>query len=92
MTHKVSILLREERTNLWYESTLLLKSQPWGCPYLWVLTALHQSLSKYLTAQDTRGTPTITKHNRTLARLGNLLYIQPRSTIKVNRAFSVPCI
>ena len=50
-------------------------------------TALHQSLSKYLTAQDTRGTPTLTEHNRALARLGNLLYVQPRSTIKVNCFF-----
>ena len=40
------------------------------------LTALHRSLSKYLTAQDTRGTPTLTKHNRTLAMLGNLLYLR----------------
>ena len=50
-------------------------------------TALHRSLSKYLTATDTRGSPTLTKHNRTLARLGNLLYLQPRSTIEVNRVF-----
>ena len=33
-------------------------------------TALHQSLSKYLTAQDTRGTPALTKQIKTLARLG----------------------
>ena len=51
-------------------------------------TALHQSLSKYLTAQDTRGTPTQTKHNRTLARLGNLLYLQSWYTLKMNRFFS----
>ena len=55
-------------------------------------TALHRIFSKYMTAQDTRGTPTLTKHNITLARLGNLLYLQPRSTIKVNGFFSVPCI
>ena len=51
----------------------------YDCPDL---TALHQSLSKYLTAQDTRDTPTITKQKRTLVWLGNLLYLQPRSTIK----------
>ena len=50
-------------------------------------TALHQGLSKYLTAQDTRGTPTLTKHNRTLSRLGNLLPLQPRSTTNVNWVF-----
>ena len=43
-------------------------------------TALHQSLSKYLTAQDTLGTPTLIKYNRTLVRLGNLLSLQPQST------------
>ena len=57
-----------------------------------IVTALNQGLSKYLTAQDTCGTPTLTKHNRTLARLGNLLSLQPRSTIKVNCIFSVPTI
>ena len=36
-------------------------------------TALHQGLSKYLTAQDTHITPTLTKHNRTPATLGKLL-------------------
>ena len=58
------------------------------------VTAFHRSLSKYLIAQDsdTPGTPTLTKHNRTLARLGNLLYLQTTSTIKVNWFFSVPCI
>ena len=48
-------------------------------------TSLHCSLSKYLTAQDTRGTPTLPKHNRILTRLGILL--QPRSTIKVDKGF-----
>ena len=46
-------------------------------------TALHRGLSKYLTAQDTHGTPTLTKHNRSLARLGYLLSLKPWSTIKV---------
>ena len=45
-------------------------------------TALHWGLSKYLTAQDTRDTPTTTKHNKTLVRLCYLLSLQPRSTIK----------
>ena len=53
-------------------------------------TALHRSLSKYLTAQDTCDTQTLTKYNRTLARLCNLLYLKPQSTI--NRLYSVPCI
>ena len=48
----------------------------------WGSTALHWSLFKCLTAQDTCGTATLTKHNRTLARYRNLLYLQPRSTIK----------
>ena len=50
-------------------------------------TALHQGLSKYLTAQDTLGIPTLTKHNRTLARLGYLLSLQARSTLKINWFF-----
>ena len=52
-----------------------------------VCTALHRSLSKYLTAQDTRGTPTLTKRKRILARFGNLLYLQPRFIINVNCFF-----
>ena len=43
-------------------------------------TSFRQGLSKNLTAQDTRATPTLTKHNRTL---GYLLSLKPRSTIKV---------
>ena len=38
------------------------------------VTALHQGLSKYLTAQDTHVSPTPNEHNKTLSRLGNLLY------------------
>ena len=53
-------------------------------------TALHRGLSKYLTAQDTRGTPTLTKQNRTPARIGNLLSLQPGSTLKVERVFFCP--
>ena len=52
-------------------------------------TALHQGLSKYLTAQDTHITPALIKHNRTLAWLGNLLSLQPRSTIQVNDFLSL---
>ena len=44
----------------------------------------------HLCGHDTRGTPTLTKQIRTLARLGNLLYLPPRSTIKVNRFFFRP--
>ena len=47
-------------------------------------------LVKYLIGQDTHVTSTITKHNITLVRLGNLLSLQPRSTIQVNIDFSVP--
>ena len=51
------------------------------------LTALHQGLSKNLTAQDTHITPTLTKHKQTLARLGKLLFLQQRSTIQKNGPF-----
>ena len=34
-----------------------------------VFTALHWGSSKYLTAQDTHITPTLTKHDQTLSRL-----------------------
>ena len=47
-------------------------------------TALHQGLSKYLTAQDTSCTPTLTKNNSTLSRLGYLLSLQPRFKIRLN--------
>ena len=50
-------------------------------------TALYRGLSKYLTAQDTRGTPTLTKYNRTLTMLGKLLSLQPQSTIPVIEDF-----
>ena len=50
-------------------------------------TDVHRRLSKYLTAQDTRGTPILTNHNRTLTRLGNILYLKSWSTIKVKRFF-----
>ena len=55
-------------------------------------TALHLGLSKYLTAQDTRSTPFLTEHNRTLARLGYLVSLQPRSTIKEFFFLPVPRI
>ena len=55
-------------------------------------TALPWVLSKYLTAQDTHVTPTLTKHNRILVRLGNLLSLQPYSTIQLKDLFSVPSI
>ena len=53
-----------------------------NCNY-WKLTALHQGFSKYLSAQDTHVTPTVTKCNITLARLRKLLSLKPRSTIKI---------
>ena len=52
------------------------------------ITALHQGLFKYLTAEDICDTPTITKHDRSLFRLGNLLLLQPRSMIKGFGSFS----
>ena len=55
-------------------------------------TALHESLSKYLTAQDTHGTQTLTKHHRFLSRLGNLLSLQAWYTIQVDSALSVQSI
>ena len=58
----------------------------------WDGTAFHQGLSKYLTAQDTHVTPTLTKHSITLARIGNLVSLHTGSTIQLNRAFSVPSI
>ena len=33
------------------------------------------------------GTQTLTQHDRTRARLGNLMSIQPESTMKVNKVF-----
>ena len=51
-------------------------------------TALHLGLSKYLTAQDTLSTPTLTKYDRTVSRLANLLSLQPRLAIK--KKLSVP--
>ena len=49
---------------------------------------LDLGFSKYLNAQDTRDTPNITKYNRTLVKLGNLLPLEPRSTIKLIGFFS----
>ena len=51
---------------------------------------IHQVLSKYMTAQDTHVTPTLTKHNRTLARIGNLVSLHLGSKIPENRVFSCP--
>ena len=51
------------------------------------VAVLLQRLSKYLTAQDHRGTPTLSRPNRTLISLGNLLALQPWSTINVSRVF-----
>ena len=56
------------------------------------VTALHRGSSKYLTAQDTHITPTLTKHSKTSARLVKLLSLQPESIIQINTAFSVPSI
>ena len=49
----------------------------------WVnISAVHQGLSKYLTAQDTHISPTSTNHRRTLSSHGNLLSLQSQSTIQ----------
>jgi hypothetical protein len=63
-------------TGGWYFRKNLLK----GC---------HSSSSKLVQTPDCprHSWHTLTKHNRTLARLGNLLYNQPLFTIKVNRFF-----
>ena len=54
------------------------------------VTALHRGLPKYLTAQDTHVTPTLAKHDRTLARLGDLL--PPTAVHNTSKYdFSVPC-
>ena len=54
--------------------------------------ALQQGLVKYLIDQDTHVTQTLTKHNKALARLGDLLSLQRWSAIQVNTGFSVPSI
>ena len=56
------------------------------------VTALHQGSSKYLTAQDTQSTPTLTKHDKTHGRFGELVSLQPQSKIQINRNFSVSSI
>ena len=56
------------------------------------VTAVHQGLSKYLTAQDTHISPTSTNHSRTLSSNGNLLSLQSQSTIQEYKTFSVPSI
>ena len=61
-------------------------------PMKWSVTALHQGSSKYLTAQDTHITPTLTKHSKTSSRLVKLLSVEPQSIIQMNRAFPVPSI
>ena len=55
-------------------------------------TAVHQGLSKYLTAQDTHVSPTSTNHSRTLSSHGNLLSFESQSTIEEYKTFSVPSI
>ena len=50
-------------------------------------TFTHQSLSKYLTAQDTHFSPTITKRCRNMSSHGNLLSLQAQSTIQETKAF-----
>ena len=46
------------------------------------LTAVHQGLSKNLTAQDTHISTTSTNHSRTLSSHGNLLSLQSQFTIQ----------
>ena len=57
-----------------------------------VVTAVHQGLSKYLTAKDTRISPTLTNHRRTLSSHGNQLSLQSQSTIQEYKKISVPSI
>ena len=51
------------------------------------VTAVHQGLSKYLTAQDTHISPTSTNHSRTLSSHGNLLSLQSQSRIQEYKTF-----
>ena len=74
----------QEEAKQWGDSV---RSAPWNnLSFIYSITSLvgstafHQGLSKYLTAQETRGTPTLTKHKPTLARLGNLLSLKKWST------------
>ena len=61
--------------------------------YYWYgATAVHQGLSKYLTAQDTHIILTSTNHSRTLSSHGNILSLQSQSTIQEYKTFSVPSI
>ena len=55
-------------------------------------TAVHQGLSKYLTAQDTHISPTSTHHSKTLSSHGNLLSLQSQSKIQEHKTFSVPSL
>ena len=55
-------------------------------------TAVHQGLSKYLTAQDTHISPTSTNHIRTLSSHGSLLSLQSQSTKQEYETCSVPSI
>ena len=50
-------------------------------------TAVHQGLSKYLTAQDTHISPTSSNHSRPLSSHGNLLSLQSQSTIQEYKPF-----
>ena len=52
-----------------------------------ITPSLHQALSKYLTAQDTRFTPIPSKHIPTMSSHGSLLSPQSWSTIQVNNGF-----
>ena len=56
------------------------------------ITAVHQGVSKYLTAQDTHISPTSTNRSSTLSSHGNLLSLQSKSTIQEYKTVSVPSI
>ena len=50
-------------------------------------TAIHQDLSKYLTAQDNQISPTSTKPSKALSSHGNLLSLQSQSTMQEWKTF-----
>ena len=74
-SHTLTLLNPPQRTVGWFAKKYFLSPL--------YSTALHRSLSKYMTAQYTHGTPTLTKHRRTPAWLGNLLYLQPHNKSKL---------
>ena len=84
---------REKSLGFFWKFTHLRSGALRLCPQDNLLTtAVHQGLSKYLTAQDTHISPTSTNQRRTLSSHGNLLSLQSQSTIQEYKTYSVPSI